>query len=81
MDLPRNAFKRAIAQGQLQIGLWSSLCSNVASDVIGDSGFDWILVDTEHSPNEIPDVLGQLQARSHAAPRPRSCARRGTMRC
>jgi 4-hydroxy-2-oxoheptanedioate aldolase len=61
-DFQRNAFKHAIAAGKLQIGLWSSLCSNIVADVIGDSGFDWILLDTEHSPNEIPDLVGQLQA-------------------
>jgi 4-hydroxy-2-oxoheptanedioate aldolase len=62
MDLPRNRFKHAIAAGELQIGLWCSLCSNIAVDVVRDSGFDWLLIDTEHSPNEIPDVLSQLQA-------------------
>ena len=61
-EMQTNAFKRAIAQGKLQIGLWSSLCSNIAAEVISDSGFDWILLDTEHSPNEIPDLVGQLQA-------------------
>ena len=54
MDLPRNSFKHAIAAGQLQIGLWSSLCSNIGVEIVADSGFDWILLDTEHSPNEIP---------------------------
>jgi len=62
MDLPRNRFKHAIAAGRLQIGLWCSLCSNIAADIVRDSGFDWLLLDTEHSPNEIPDVLSQLQA-------------------
>ena len=62
MDMPRNAFKHAIAAGKLQIGLWSSLCSNIAAEIISDSGFDWILLDTEHSPNEIPDLVSQLQA-------------------
>jgi len=62
MDMQRNAFKRALSQGQLQIGLWSSLCSNIAAEIISDSGFDWILLDTEHSPNEIPDLVSQLQA-------------------
>ncbi len=62
MELNRNAFKHALAQGQLQIGLWSSLCSNIAAEIISDSGFDWILLDTEHSPNEIPGLLSQLQA-------------------
>ena len=61
-EMQRNAFKHAIAQGKLQIGLWSSLCSNIAAEVISDSGFDWILLDTEHSPNEIPDLVTQLQA-------------------
>jgi 4-hydroxy-2-oxoheptanedioate aldolase len=61
-EMQSNAFKHAIAQGKLQIGLWSSLCSNIAAEVISDSGFDWILLDTEHSPNEIPDLVTQLQA-------------------
>ncbi|MHA1537742.1 MAG: aldolase/citrate lyase family protein [Alphaproteobacteria bacterium] len=62
MDLIRNEFKAGLAGGQLQIGLWSSLCSNIAADAISDSGFDWILLDTEHSPNELPGTLAQLQA-------------------
>ncbi len=62
MAAPRNAFKAALAEGRLQIGLWSSLCSNIAAEVIGDSGFDWILLDTEHAPNELPGLLSQLQA-------------------
>jgi 4-hydroxy-2-oxoheptanedioate aldolase len=61
-DFQINAFKHALAQGKLQIGLWSSLCSNIAAEIISDSGFDWILLDTEHSPNEIPDLVTQLQA-------------------
>ena len=62
MDMPRNAFKHALAAGKLQIGLWSSLASNIAAEIIADSGFDWILLDSEHSPNEIPDLVTQLQA-------------------
>ena len=62
MELIRNKFKAALAAGQLQIGLWNSLCSNIAADAVSDSGFDWILLDTEHSPNELPGVLAQLQA-------------------
>jgi 4-hydroxy-2-oxoheptanedioate aldolase len=62
LEFQRNAFKHAIAAGKLQIGLWSSLCSNIAAEIISDSGFDWILLDTEHSPNEIPGLLSQLQA-------------------
>ena len=61
-EFRKNAFKAGLAAGQLQIGLWSSLCSNIAAEIISDSGFDWILLDTEHSPNEIPDLVTQLQA-------------------
>jgi 4-hydroxy-2-oxoheptanedioate aldolase len=62
MDLPHNKFKHALAQGRLQIGLWCSLCSNITAEVVADSGFDWLLLDSEHSPNEVPDLLQQLQA-------------------
>jgi 4-hydroxy-2-oxoheptanedioate aldolase len=62
MELQRNAFKHAIAAGQLQIGLWSSLCSNIVAEVIGAAGFDWIVLDSEHSPNEIPNLMAQMQA-------------------
>lgn len=62
MELTRNRFKQALHEQRLQIGLWSSLCSNIGAEIIADSGFDWILLDTEHSPNEIPGLLSQLQA-------------------
>lgn len=62
MDLPRNPFKAALAEDRLQIGLWSSLCSPITTEIVADSGFDWILLDTEHSPNELPDLLVQMQA-------------------
>jgi len=62
VPLPSNPFKQAVREGRPQIGLWSSLCSNVAAEVIAGAGFDWILVDTEHAPNELPMVFSQLQA-------------------
>lgn len=62
MDLPLNTFKRAIKSGQLQIGLWSSLASNVSVEVLAGAGFDWLLLDTEHAANDVPMVLNQLQA-------------------
>jgi len=62
MDLPRNTFKHAIAAGTPQIGLWLSLSSSYSAEVCAGSGFDWLLLDTEHSPNEIDMVLSQLQA-------------------
>src|SRR5256885_10488163 len=67
MDLPQNGFKRALVSGRPQIGLWSSLSSNYSVEVIAGAGFDWILLDTEHSPSDLESVLTQLQA---AAPHP-----------
>ena len=62
MQLPVNTFKHAIQSGKLQIGLWSILSSHVTVEVIAGSGFDWLVLDTEHAPNEMPMVLTQLQA-------------------
>jgi 4-hydroxy-2-oxoheptanedioate aldolase len=62
MDLPRNAFKHALAAGKPQIGLWLSLSSNYTAEVCAGSGFDWLLLDSEHSPNELDMLLCQLQA-------------------
>ena len=62
MDLPHNSFKHAIAADRQQIGLWCSLASHVSVEIVAGSGYDWLLLDTEHSPNEIPQVLCQLQA-------------------
>lgn len=62
MEMPRNAFKQALAAGRPQIGLWSSIGSNLVGEIIAGCGFDWILIDTEHSPTELPDVFSQLQA-------------------
>ena len=62
MDVPVNRFKKAIANQQDQIGFWCSLASNISVEILAGSGFDWLLLDTEHSPNELPQVFNQLQA-------------------
>src|SRR5690349_4833703 len=62
MDMPINTFKRAIKEGRQQIGLWSSLSSHISVEILAASGFDWLLIDTEHSPNDLPMVYSQLQA-------------------
>src|SRR5947208_2851653 len=62
MELPVNIFKRALKAGNRQIGLWCSLSNHYAIEVVAGAGFDWLLLDTEHSPNELTMVLSQLQA-------------------
>jgi 4-hydroxy-2-oxoheptanedioate aldolase len=64
MDFPVNTFKKALRDGKPLIGLWSSLSSPSATEILADSGFDWILIDTEHAPNETPMVADQLRAAS-----------------
>ncbi len=62
MKMQENLFVRAIAAGKKQIGLWTSLSSPFASEVVAPSGFDWVLIDMEYSPNDYFTVLGQLQS-------------------
>jgi 4-hydroxy-2-oxoheptanedioate aldolase len=62
VQLPPNRLKAALREGRPQIGLWSALRSNIVAEILAGAGFDWILIDTEHGPNEVPDVLSQLQA-------------------
>ncbi len=62
MKLARNPFTHAIAAGDKQVGLWISLSSPYVAEVTAPAGYDWALIDMEHSPNDYFSVLGQLQA-------------------
>ncbi len=70
MDLPVNAFKRALREGRPQIGLWSVLANASVAELLGASGYDWLLIDMEHAPNELPAVQAQLQALRGSATTP-----------
>lgn len=69
-----NHFKRALQEKRPQIGLWLGLCSNYSAELLAGTGFDWLLIDGEHAPNNVQTVLGQLQAiapyASHPVVRP-----------
>ena len=69
-NFPRNAFKQALARGARQVGLWCSLASPVATEVAAGAGFDWIVIDGEHGPNDITTLLPQLQAMSRGTAEP-----------
>lgn len=62
MHLAANPFTHAIAAGEKQLGLWISLCSAFVAEVTAPAGYDWALLDMEHTPNDYVTVLGQLQA-------------------
>lgn len=57
-----NAFKQAIKAGTRQIGLWQALASPYTAEICAGAGFDWLLIDGEHAPNDLPLILAQLQA-------------------
>jgi 4-hydroxy-2-oxoheptanedioate aldolase len=62
MDMPVNAFKRALREGVPQIGLWMGMADAYVAELLATCGFDWICIDGEHSPNDVRSVLAQLQA-------------------
>jgi 4-hydroxy-2-oxoheptanedioate aldolase len=62
LPLPKNHFKHAIAAGRQQVGLWCSLPSAYAAEMVAPTGFDWLLLDTEHTPSSVTKVMSQLQA-------------------
>ncbi len=65
-----NSFKQAITAGQRQIGLWQALANPYTAEICADAGFDWLLIDGEHAPNDLPLVLQQLQAVSASPTEP-----------
>jgi 4-hydroxy-2-oxoheptanedioate aldolase len=67
MDMPLNIFKQKLRQRHLQVGLFVGLASAYSIEVLAGAGFDWLLIDGEHAPNNPASVLPQLQA---AAPYP-----------
>ena len=70
MQVPPNHFKQALRKGDMQLGLWSGLSNHVTVEVLANAGFDWLLLDTEHSPNELPMVHCQLQAVARGSTHP-----------
>lgn len=58
----RNAFKDALARCERQVGLWCSMASPISAEILAGAGFDWIVIDGEHAPNDIPLLVSQLQA-------------------
>ncbi len=59
---PTNRFKARLARGELQIGFWLALASPYSAELCAGAGFDWLLIDAEHAPNDTRSILSQLQA-------------------
>jgi 4-hydroxy-2-oxoheptanedioate aldolase len=61
MQTPINTFKQALHNQQAQIGLWLSLANTMSTEICAGAGFDWLLLDGEHTPNDLQSMLVQLQ--------------------
>jgi 4-hydroxy-2-oxoheptanedioate aldolase len=74
MQMPVNSFKQALREGRPQIGLWLGLADPYVAELLATTGYDWLLIDAEHAPNDVRSVRAQLQAvapyASHAIVRP-----------
>ena len=57
-----NTFKQALADKRPQIGLWLGMADPYSAELCAGAGFDWLLIDGEHAPNDLRSILGQLQA-------------------
>ena len=62
MSTPVNPFKQALQRGGTQIGLWLALADAYTAELCAGSGFDWLLIDGEHGPNDLRSMLAALQA-------------------
>ena len=61
MDLPVNEFKRAIASGTTPVGTWMSSGSAATAEALGCAGFDFLVVDTEHTPIDVAQMTDLLR--------------------
>lgn len=57
-----NQFRRDLIAGKRLIGCWCSLANPITTEVLGLAGFDWLLLDGEHSPNDVTTLIPQLMA-------------------
>lgn len=57
-----NRFRQRLLSGERLIGCWLSLASPITTEVVGVAGFDWLLLDAEHAPNDVLSLIPQLMA-------------------
>jgi 4-hydroxy-2-oxoheptanedioate aldolase len=62
VDIARNTFRDALREGRPQLGLWVGLADANAAELLAAAGYDWLLLDGEHAPNDPRSVLAQLRA-------------------
>jgi len=70
MPAPENRFKSALARGEMLYGCWAGFADAYATEMLATAGFDWLVIDGEHAPNDLPSIMRQLQVLEgrHSAP-------------
>lgn len=70
MELPKNRFKEALLAGRQQIGLWNVIRDPNVAEMLAQLGYDWLVIDCEHTPRDLENVVSCLQAMqgTHATP-------------
>ena len=61
MNTPKNLFKQALSERRPQIGLWMGLANAYTAEICALAGFDWLVIDGEHAPNDLRSIQAQLQ--------------------
>lgn len=61
MPAPENRLKARLRNGEDTTGLWLSMANSYTAEIAGYIGFDWLMIDGEHSPNDLPTIMQQLQ--------------------
>lgn len=60
--MTKNIFKERLIKGESLVGIFASLGSEMAAEVLGSSNIDYTLIDMEHAPNDLRNVVNQMQA-------------------
>ena len=70
MPAPENRFKSALASGRMLYGCWAGFADAYATEIVATAGFDWLVIDGEHAPNDLRTIMQQLQVleSGHSAP-------------
>ena len=61
MAAPKNQFKAALQAGHPQIGLWLNTGEALPAEIAATAGFDWLVIDSEHGPNDLRSIIAQLR--------------------
>lgn len=61
MAAPKNRLKELFASGRTTHGLWLSMANAYAAEIAATAGFDWLMIDGEHAPNDLRTIMEQLQ--------------------